>query len=341
MTRTRRRLLACIVAAVVAPVAIGGSQSRQAGDSIGRRGIALTPANFPKHSGRDVDAMFALGKEVGSAAVFIYQWNQPDLVSVASKMIDRSRAAGLVPIVGLSPTVLTGMRGELDLPAPVAKAVGRRRSFAEKAVHQTFIRDALELAKLKPPYLCLATEINLLAISNLKEYLTFAHVYKQLYPLVKKVSPDTKVFVSFQWDVIRIMGVKEPNRIREHTKQIEVFRPELDVVAFTSYPADHFETPASVPSDYYEGILQHVQRSEEVMFMEIGWPSTGKGSEQEQAAFITRLPALLGKVQPSILAWSLLHDVRATALGGDLASTGLADPSGRRKPAFEAFKQLR
>ena len=138
-----------------------------------------------------------------------------------------------------------------------------------------------------------------------------------------------------------MMGVKEPDRIREHTKQIEVFRPQLDLVALTSYPAELFDTPAQVPADYYDGILQHVQRNEDVMMMEIGWPATGKGTEQEQVAFIERLPALFGKVKPSVLAWSLLHDVRLAAFGEDLASTGLADTKGRHKPAFEAFKQIR
>jgi hypothetical protein len=194
---------------------------------------------------------------------------------------------------------------------------------------------------LKPPYLCLATEINMLALRNLNEYLTFAQIYKRVYPLIKKASPDTKVFVSFQWDLIRLMAVKEPDRIREHTKQIDVFRPALDLVAFTSYPSEHFPNPAALPNDYYEGILQHVQRSERVMFMEIGWPSTGTGSEREQVEFIERLPALMARVDPIVVAWSLLHDVRASGLGGDLASTGLIEPGGRHKPAFDAFKRFR
>jgi hypothetical protein len=329
-----------ILTLAVAFVVTGRGQTRTNG-AIARRGVALTPANFPRHSRQDVENMFTLGGEVGSVSVFIYQWSQPDLLDVARKMMRASRAAGLVPIVALSPTTLGGMRGALDVPPQVRRAAGRRLSFAEKPVHETYIRDALALAKLKPPYLCLATEINLLAIANLKEYLTFAHVYKQVYPLIKKTSPDTKVFVSFQWDVIRMMGVKEPNRIGEHAKQIEVFRPELDAVAFTSYPADSFETPARLPAGYYEGSLQHVQSNEEIMFMEIGWPSTGKGTEQEQVEFIQSLPALMAKVKPSVLAWALLHDVRGSGLGADLASTGLADPAGRRKAAFEAFKQLR
>ena len=40
--------------------------------------------------------------------------------------------------------------------------------------------------------------------------------------------------------------------------------------------------------------------------MEIGWPSAGKSSEAQRAAFVKRLPDLMGDVSPRILTWSLL-----------------------------------
>ena len=328
------------VALVSAAGVIASGQSRRSAPVLARTGVALTPANFPRHSPADVDAMFKLGKDLGSTAVFIYQWGQPDLVDVARQMIESSRKAGLTPIIGLSPTVLSSTRDKLDVPEAVRRAAGRKLSFGEKVVYEAYIRDVLELAKLKPPYLCLATEINMLALKDLKEYLRIAHVVKQVYPLVKKVSPETKVFVSFQWDILRMMDVKEPKKIKEWSKQIDVFRPELDVVALTSYPAEVFGSPDKVPADYYEGILNHTRPNDDVMFMEIGWPTKAKGNEQSQVEFIKRLPALLAKVNPSIVAWSLLHDVRLAEFGDDLATTGLADTSGRAKPAFEAFKAI-
>jgi hypothetical protein len=332
--------LALGVALIAAAGAIASGQTRRGAPVLARTGVALTPANFPRHSPADVDQMFKLGKEVGSTAVFIYQWGQPDLVNVAKQMIESSRKAGLTPIVGLSPTVLSAKRDALDVPEAVRRAAGRKLSFGEKAVYEPYIRDVLELAKLKPPYLCLATEINMLALKDVKEYLRIAHVIKQVYPQIKKISPDTKVFVSFQWDILRMMDVKEPKKIKEWSKQIDVFRPELDVVAFTSYPAEVVGSPDKIPADYYERIFDHVKPGDEVMFMEIGWPTRGKGNEQSQVEFIRRLPALMAKVNPSVVAWSLLHDVRLAEFGDDLATTGLADTSGRAKPAMEAFKTI-
>lgn len=303
-------------------------------------GVALTPANFPHHSDKDVARMFELGKEVGSTAVFIYQWSQPGVEDVAKSMMRMSHEEGLVPIIALSPTSLQGLRGDVDAPEGVKRAAGRNLSFSNKVVYQAYIDQAVKMARLKPPYLCLATEINLLAFKDIREYVVFAHIYKKLYPVIKKISPSTKVFVSFQWDYLRLLDVKEPNRIVEHSKLIDIFRPELDLVAFTSYPADQYPNPSDIPKDYYERIYDHIRRDDPVIFMEIGWPSKGKGNEAKQLVFIQRLPSLMGNVRPQILAWSLLHDVDSSSLGGDLSSTGLADNSGRAKPAFDAFREL-
>jgi hypothetical protein len=303
-------------------------------------GVALTPRNFPKHSPADVKEMFEKGKPLGRYSVAIYQWSQPDLLSVAEQIMTTSQAAGYIPILALSPTTLDSMRGKLDVPSDVRRAAGSNLSFLNPKVHMPYIATAAALAKLKPPYLCLATEINLLAFSGIDEYIRFASVYKKLYAELKKISPSTKIFVSFQWDFFHIMAEREPNRIKEHSKLIEIFRPELDVVAFTSYPSDHFGTPSDIPANYYERISNHVKKGEEIHFMEIGWPTTGSGTEAEQVEFINRLPQLMAKVQPKVLAWSLLHDVDTSSLGGDLASTGLLTKDGRAKPGFQAFRTI-
>jgi hypothetical protein len=316
------------------------TDARPAGQAIMDTGVALTPSKFPRHSAAEVRAMFEEGKSLGKYAVFIYQWSQEDRTSVANSMMEMSRDAGYTPILALSPTTLTEMRGKLDMPESVKARAGRRPTFSDKNVHIPYIEAAFELAKLKPPYLCLATEINFLAFASIDEYVKFAAVYKRLYQEVKKISPQTKVFVSFQWDYFQIMANKEPKRIAEHRKLIEIFRPELDVVAFTSYPSDHFKTPAEVPANYYDRISEYVKPTDEIHFMEIGWPTSGSGTEAEQVQFIERLPSLMAKIKPRVVAWSLLHDVDTSSLGGDLASTGLRHPDGRPKAGYKTFSQI-
>ena len=334
----KRRLLTGLGTLCAVLVSTTGAQL--AGQAITGTGVALTPSKFPRHGAAEVRAMFEEGRSLGRYAVFIYQWSQDDRLSTARMMMEMSGAAGYTPILALSPTTLTEMRGKLDMPSAVKSRAGNRPTFSDKNVHIPYIQAALELASLKPPYLCLATEINLLAFASIDEYVKFAAVYKRLYQEVKKVSPETKVFVSFQWDFFQLMANKEPRRISEHRKLIEIFRPELDVLAFTSYPSDHYKTPAEVPANYYERISEYVKPADEIHFMEIGWPTSGTGTEAEQVAFIERLPSLMAKIKPKVVAWSLLHDVDTSALGGDLASTGLKHPDGRPKAGLRAFSQL-
>lgn len=303
------------------------------------RGVAITPRNFPEHTAADVDEAFSLARELGTHAVFIYQWGELDL-NVARAVISKARETGLVPIVGLSPTTLDQGRKELDVPVQVRRRAGARLSFSNAVVRRAFVNAATELARLNPPYLCLAPEINLLAIQRLPEYLHFAAAYKEAYHAVKRVSPDTKVFVTFQWEWMRIVDARELHRIAEHSKVIDIFRPELDLVGLTSYPAPFHATPGDLLPDYYTWVFRHIRPHEPVMLMEIGWPTSGPGTEAEQLAFIQRLPALLKGINLVGLEWALLHDVQLGAFGADLNSVGLRYRDGRPKPAHEAWRTL-
>ena len=302
-------------------------------------GVAVTPRNFPNHTAADVEQAFRLAASVGRHAVFIYQWGELD-PGVARAMFDKAGQSGLLPIVGLSPTTLDQGRKEFDLPASVRSQAGANVSFSNPVIRAAYIKAASALAQLKPPYLCLATEINLLALQRLPEYLHFASLYKEAYRAVKLVSPQTKVFVTFQWESVRILDAREPGRIAEHSKVIDIFRPELDLAGFTSYPSPFHETPAQLPPDYYTWMFRHIPPGDPVMLMEIGWPTSGSGSETEQLDFLRRLPALLEGINLVGLEWALLHDVQVGAFDADLSTVGLRHRDGRPKRAYQAFRAL-
>lgn len=303
-------------------------------------GIAITPKNFPRHTMADIDEAFRMARELGDYAVFIYQWGNLNL-ETAKFMMGKSRQVGLIPIVGLSPTTLDKERKELDLPNRVQRKAGSNISFKNSVIRKAFKESAKGLARLEPPYLCLATEINFLALQRLTEYLHFASIYKEVYREVKRVSPRTKVFVSFQWEWVRILDAKEPERIKEHTKVIEIFRPELDVIGLTTYPSPFHNSPADLPRDYYAWMYHHIKRTDEVLFMEVGWPTTGTGNEQEQADFIRRLPGLLKEINFKVVAWALLHDVSLAEFDANLNTVGLVISNGQRKPGYDTFMSLK
>jgi hypothetical protein len=148
------------------------------------------------------------------------------------------------------------------------------------------------------------------------------------------------VFVTFQWEWVRILDAKEPDRIAEHSKVINILRPELDLVGFTTYPSPFHETPAQLPSDYSTWMFLHVPRGNPVMLTEIGWPTSGSGNESEQVAFLERLPSLLKGINLVGLEWALLHDVQLGAFDADLNTVGIRYRDGQPKPSYEAFRTL-
>lgn len=303
-------------------------------------GIAITPRNFPAHEMADVDEAFVLARQLSEYSVLIYQWGNLDF-RVARMMVAKSRQTGLHPILGLSPTTLDQARKELDLPIKVRRRAGLKISFANPVIRKAYIDTVKQLARLRPAYLCLATEINFLALQRLQEYLHFAALYKEAYREAKRISPETRVFVSFQWEWMRIVDAKEPHKIKEHSKVIDIFRPELDVIGLTSYPSPFYASPAELPHDYYSWLNHHIRENDEVLFMELGWPSQGSGGEIEQQDFISRLPDFFREVNVCLIAWALLHDADLPGFDANLNSVGLIKNNGRKKRGFDIFKALK
>lgn len=302
-------------------------------------GVAVTPRNFPSHSALDVDNAFQTAAEISDHAVFIYQWHELNM-RIVQLMLEKSKKAGLKPILGLSPTTLDQGRKELDIPPDIRRKAGLSVSFANPLIRRAYKKTVKKLAGLQPPYLCLATEINFLAMQRLPEFLHFASLYKEAYEVVKQISPETKVFVSFQWEWMRVIDAKEPHRITEHSKVIDVFRPQLDVVGLTTYPSPFHGSPQELPHDYYLWMYRHIKSKDEVLLMEVGWPTGGSGNEIEQQAFIQHLPKLLDQVNVSVIAWALLHDVGLAEFDADLNTVGLITNSGQKKAGYIDFKLM-
>jgi len=302
-------------------------------------GMAVTPSHFPNHTPEDINSAFTLSQKLSQFSVFIYQWGQLD-VNVASLMEAKTRTAGMLSIIGLSPTTLDQGRKELDIPDAVRAKANGWISFANPVIRDAYKNSVKELAKLQPAYFCLATEINMLGLQRMDEYLHFASLYKEAYDEVKRISPKTRVFVSFQHEWIRILDAKDPLNIKEHSKLIDIFRPALDIIGLTTYPSEYHNSPLEIPADYYSWIYNHIPRSDRVLLMEVGWPTQGSGNVQEQVQYISLLPTLLKDVDVEVLAWALLHDVDLSEFDANLNTAGLIQSNGQFKLGLKAFDDL-
>jgi len=295
-------------------------------------GTVVTPRNFPKHNADDLRDMFKRNAELGSFAVVRVNWNDPQHFEVAKVLVAMGDQQSLAAVVELSPFKADGLKGASLDPGTLVSGASRSLSFTNPAVSEAFSKAVLELAEIKPEYLAVATDVNLYAMTDPAGFAAFANLYRAIYPQIKQISPNTKIFVTFQWDAMQGQSAAA------NAALLDAWGSSLDLLALTSEPRKVFAKvgPAGIPADYYSRVSQY-QSANRPVFLEVNWPSDGGNGEADQAAFIRALPDLLGKVNPSMLAWTFLYDVRIMIV---TVRAGLIHTDGREKPAYAAFREI-
>jgi hypothetical protein len=295
----RRSSLALLVLAAAA-AAVGGPATAAApgvpSPPATPFGALLTPAHFPFSTEDEKTQAFLEIAAFGSHVSAQWEWRNGDS--------DYVEMVQIMPMIGL-----TGMKSFLQLNPTAAgqpgPPPGYTPTFADPVTRARFLYDAARLAALRPDYLNLGAEINLLYLWSPVEYSLFASLYQSAYALVKQISPNTQVGVSYHLDVFYIYGGPQ-------LRLIDQIGPQ-DYVAFTTYPSwtvynGIFPSIDAIPSSYYTRILQDVP-DKPIVFSEVGWPSGGSGNLFDQADYIASLPRLMGDVKPIMITWGLLHDV--------------------------------
>ncbi len=236
---------------------------------------------------------------------------------------------------------------------------GWEASFANPDVRAAYKNYALWVVRsFAPRYLGLASEINTYMDAHPDDAKNFISLYNEIYALVKAEAPETQVFVSFQWDDLNNMfpQPEEGNRQQFDTnwEQVEVFEPNLDVWAISSYPYFIFNNGTPIPDDYYSPLL--TRTSKPVAIAEGGFSTQAvgpiNGTPEYQVAYLNTVHDQLG---PRLAFWvnTLLNDFNldsyatemekqgrdpndATMLG-NFAFIGLRNFDGSPKPALEVW----
>lgn len=307
-------------------------------------GVVLTPANYPFNTVDDGMQAWREALAVCGKVSHIVHWVEGEAAFTANA--DLMRVAGrfgMPTFIQFSPFSI----GQLLPPAGVTSATVA--SFSDPAVKARYLADVVRLASLRPTYLNLAAEVDLVHYFVRPEWEHFKPAYREAYDLVKQISPDTKVGASFHLDAF--FGDQEyglPDDLGPH-----------EFVGFTSYPAwavyeGYFASVADFPASYYSRI-RAVLPNKTIVMAEISWPSAGKGNPTDQATFLSRLPELLRDVQPEVIIWPMLNDapvfnlsiltdyqkqllagagIDPVPLFAELNSMGLLGPQGAPKPAW-------
>lgn len=305
--RRTRGVIVGVLAVAVASCAGGGSKSAKRSTTTTTkpsgatastpRGIALTPRTYDVAGFTE---LFELAPKVGKVLAWSGDWAELDAAhGAAATLAAQATSRHLTPVYAVSPF----NQSTRSVIRPLDDATTAR-----------YRDDAVAFAKRRhPPFLGFGVEVNLMADSIPIDFDRFVTLFAEVAKAVRRVSPHTLVFTSFQleWMAGDRAGVFG-HRNDPSTAQWSLLDrfPDADLIAFTTYPGLVFQRPSDVPADYYAQIAQHT--SKRVAFTEIGWPADPAlpgwpDTEAAQAEFAGRFLDGVAPLHPAFLVWSFLY----------------------------------
>ena len=217
------------------------------------------------------------------------------------------------------------------------------------------------LETFEPRYLGLASEINTYVDAYPQDFAHFLSLYDETYTAIKQLRPQTRVFVTFQWEDLNnvIPAVSEgrtPYQI--NWDQVEAFEPQLDLWVISSYPFIAFRSAAEIPPDYYSPLL--ARTSKPLAVAEGGYTSApvgpAAGSPEDQVGYLQAIHTQIGS-RLAFWIYLLLTDLDLNSYASLMESNGVLDRDidtlgmfafvglqtneGAAKPALEAWDAIR
>ncbi|MBT3390515.1 MAG: hypothetical protein HN413_08895 [Chloroflexi bacterium] len=234
-------------------------------------------------------------------------------------------------------------------------------NFGTPEIRAAFKNYATRLAgDLQPRYLGLASEINTYADAQPADFENFVNLYRETYAAIKAVSPQTQVFVTFQWDDLNNVipfDIADGEPFQPKWEQIEVFEPQLDLWAISSYPFVVFDSAADIPADYYTPLLTRTDKPLAVAEGGMNSRPIGQfpGTPQDQSDYLNAIHQQIGS-RLDFWIYLMLDDINGEAYREFLAqngmqstadtilwfaAVGLREMDGAPKPALETWDQIR
>ncbi len=287
---------------------------------------------------------FAAGPNVDSKDI-------PDI----SGIVQLGKQNGLEPVFVIDPLNGLDRKKFFNLPE------GWKPAFSNSDIRSAMTNYALRIVRqFHPRFLGLASEINTYADTHPEDFPGFLSLYREIYAKIKAVAPDTVVFVTFQWEEINnlmpgVDGGRPPYATR--WEQMEVFEPQLDLWAISTYPFIAYRSSREIPADYYAQLAARTQKP--LAIAESGYTAQGvaalRGTPQDQAGFLRAVHDQLGG-RLRLWIYTLLSDfnpesyaplMKQQGLGGELsilgmfAHLGLRESSGTPRPGLAVWDAFR
>ncbi|MGE0133505.1 MAG: hypothetical protein AB7L91_04420 [Dehalococcoidia bacterium] len=208
-----------------------------------------------------------------------------------------------------------------------------------------FVSEARYIAlNYRPAFLALGMEVNATYEVAPEQYAKFLDAYRDAYFAVKDVSPETQVFVTFQYEEFTgVVPWAKPHPPR--WELLDGYGDDLDLFGLTTYPSFAYSVARRVPAEYYRQIREHTELP--VAFAAVGFSSTpsrdgvNSSTPAEQRRFLQRLIQDADDLKSPLLVWFIGRDASyLTSPPYDLlASIGLRDANDRPKEAWPFWEE--
>jgi hypothetical protein len=215
--------------------------------------------------------------------------------------------------------------------------------------------------EFQPQYIGLASEINTYLDAHPDDVEYYMSLYDETYDLIKVESPDTQVFVTFQWDDLNNMfpsAAEGRPKYQINWEQVEAFEPQLDLWVISSYPYFAFPSGDAIPVDYYTPLLDRTDKP--LAVAEGGWSSRpvgpAPGDPESQVAYLQAIDDQLGD-RLAFWVYLVLSDFNLDSYReimidegssesdidtlGFFSAVGLQELDGIAKPALSVWDELR
>ncbi len=205
--------------------------------------------------------------------------------------------------------------------------------------------------EFNPRYLGLASEINTYMDAHPADSENYLSLYKEVYEEVKARSPETQVFVTFQWDDLNNMfpSVSEGRpAYQTNWDQVDIFDPYLDLWVISSYPYFIYQHGREIPADYYARLADATDKP--LAVAEGGF--TSSRDPDDQTAYLEAIHDQLGD-RLTFWVYLILSDLNMDHIPemlreqgmpeediqtlSQFATIGLMEVDGTPKPALETW----
>lgn len=234
--------------------------------------------------------------------------------------IELARQYGLEIIFVVDPLQAFDRRVIATMPDELAGG-----DFSTPGVRSAFMNYAIRLVReFHPRYLGLASEINTYADAQPEDFANYVTLYHETYAAIKAEAPDTSIFVTIQWEDLNSVGLfsdDSPGEIKWEI--VDLFEPNLDVYAISTYPYFAFEGATQIPDDYYSPLLSRT--SKPLAIAEGGFLSQDvsafHGSPQDQMVYLQTIDGQLGE-RLAFWVYLIIDDVNTRAYADFLTEHG-------------------